>query len=184
MSVISLAFLLVACLFHGVYSPTAPAAPSSRPLIQTTYSGQCSYISNYYSMCSLFFCFGGSRPLHNVRSLTSRSLTEDPTICFTISSPRPYLKILLSVLSFLRCSSCLEFWFLIPFLHSGPFQHLFSSVCPSWVLGTTLSLPCPLRHATPAQWVIPLQTVANFLWDPPLHQVCIFGFPRCPTARF
>jgi hypothetical protein len=70
---------------QGDYSPTAPAAPTLKPLIpsssvirrqlvQVYYhhpsfllsagkrseSGRCSYISSYYFVCSLFFHFRGS----------------------------------------------------------------------------------------------------------------------------
>jgi hypothetical protein len=96
---------------HGDYSPTAPAALSLRPFVpsgslircqsvqvyhhhpsfpigacKTFESGQCSYISGSYSVCSLFFRFGRGRPLHNVLTFTFRSLMEVPTICFATSN--------------------------------------------------------------------------------------------------
>jgi hypothetical protein len=68
----------------------------------------------------------------------------------------------------------------MPLLHSGPFQRLFSSVCPFWVSCSTMSLvECfltkfPLHCATPAQWVIFLPVVADSFRGPQLPWVQIF----------
>jgi hypothetical protein len=54
------------------------------------------------------------------------------------------------------------------------FRRLCSTVGPLW--------PRLLRHATPAWWVILLQTAANSFCDPPLPWVRFFGWPWRPTA--
>jgi hypothetical protein len=94
---------LCGSVFHGVYSPTTPAASFSRPLIlsssligcqwvqvyhhhpspvgaaKSSESGQCSYIYGSCSVCCLFFCFGGGQPFHIVQSLTFRNSLGIPT---------------------------------------------------------------------------------------------------------
>jgi hypothetical protein len=72
-------------------------------------------------------------------------------------------------------------------LHSGPFQRLFSYVCPFWIFAATPSMPCPwcpcpLPHVTPALRVIPLRAAANFFRHPPLLWVPFFRFPWRPAA--
>jgi hypothetical protein len=53
---------------------------------------------------SLFFHFGGGRPLHAIQSYIFRSLTEDSTARFATSSPRVCLTVLLYALSLPRRS--------------------------------------------------------------------------------
>jgi hypothetical protein len=220
MSVIGLTFLWL--IWHGDSSPTATAAPSLRPLVpssslircqpvQVCYhhhsfslsagkrfeSGQCSSVSGSYSVCSLFFHFGGGQPLHNVQSLIFCSLMEVLTVFFANSNlwvcplasynvsllPRHGSHLLLHplmllpvILSFLRCSCHLALRFLMPLLHSGLFHRLFSDISPLW--------PCPLHCAGMSQQVIRLLVAANFCWDPPSPWVHFFGCRLRPTARF
>jgi hypothetical protein len=134
---------------------------------------------------------------------------EIPTVCFVNSNsrvclwtscnvftlPRRRSCLLLRLLmplpviaSFLKCSCLIAPRSLMPFLHSAYAQHLFLNVHPFWVLGIVLPLPCPWRLcalccATPARWVILLQAVANFFWDPPFPWVRFFGWPLHLTAR-
>jgi hypothetical protein len=161
------------------------------------------YIYGSFSVSHLFFHFGGGRPLHTVQSLIFRSLMDILTICFATSSSIVFLKILPNVvllprcgfclllcplmllsvvLSFLRCSCCLEPRFPIPVMPSGFAWHLFLNVYLFKVPLATLSLVCfyrclcstfspvwlrPLCYATPAWRLIPLRMAANFFRDPP-----------------
>jgi hypothetical protein len=84
-----------------------------------------------------FFRFGGGRPLHKVQSLILCIPTVHLAIRFTISSPVDFLSSSSDALSILRyrshlipelficplsCSCCLRPHFLMPLLHSEPFQ--------------------------------------------------------------
>jgi hypothetical protein len=122
---------------------------------------------------SRFFYFRGGWHLHNVQSLTSCILMEDPAIHFANSSPEVFLVILLNALLLRSC--CLRPRSLMTLLHSGPFQHLFRNVHPFRVLGATSSLFCLLRHATPAWWAILLRAAANSFQHPSLPWVNSFG---------
>jgi hypothetical protein len=117
---------------HSRYSPTAPAVPSLRPFIpsgslirckpvqmyhhhptfliggdESSESGQSSYISSSYSVCSLLFCFGGGLPFHNVQSLTFCNLLEIPTAHFMTSSSRVCPSASYNVFTLPRLNSCL-----------------------------------------------------------------------------
>jgi hypothetical protein len=119
---------------RSYYSPTAPVPPSLRLLFPSGSLIRCKPVQVYHHLISeelcfwrLFFRFGEGRPLHNAQSLTSCSVVEDR---FSISSSTGFLMILPDILSFLRCSCRLESQFLMPLLHSGSFQLLFSTVGP------------------------------------------------------
>jgi hypothetical protein len=199
--------------FHGNFSQSALAAPSLKPLIpssshvgcqsvhvyqhhlpppgaaKSSKSGECSYIYSSYSVCHLFFCFGGGRPLHNVQLLIFHNLMEVWTVCFAISSSMVFLKILPNVLSFLRHSCSFNSQSLILLMHSGCAKHLFLSLHPFKVSLATLSLsgpwrPCCLCDAGMAQQVIPLWTVANSVRDPPSLCIHFCSYRGCPMARF
>jgi hypothetical protein len=63
--------------------------------------------------------------------------------------------------------------FLMSLFHSCSDQHIFPRFCPFGAPFATLSLPDPLQihllHSPgTAQWVICLQAVASFFWNPPL----------------
>jgi hypothetical protein len=139
-------FLPVVRFFHGVYSPTAPAAPSLRPLVlsgslvrcqlvqiyhhhrspvgavKSSKSGQCSY-----SACCVLFCFRPGWLLLNVLTFIFHEVS---TLRFMISSMRAFLKILLDVLSFLRRSYFFKLWIRIPFMPTWRIHGLLSSVYP------------------------------------------------------
>jgi hypothetical protein len=154
---------------YGDCSPTAPAAPSLRPLVPScshtrcqsdhhppfplgagrrSESGQCSYISSSYSVCSLFFRFWGGWHIHNVQSLIFRIPTEGSALRFTISSTRAFLKILPDILSLPRRSCPFKSRSLIPLLHSHCDRRHFPNVHPIEVPLATLSLPGPWRPST------------------------------------
>jgi hypothetical protein len=84
-----------------------------------------------------------------------------------------------SFICLLPHSCCLRSRSLMPFLHSGPFKHLFSPICSFRVLGAMSSFPCfcslcSLARATFAQWVILILAVANSLCGPQFSWVPIF----------
>jgi hypothetical protein len=132
-SLIGFTFLPVARFFCCVYSPTAPTAHSLKPLLQAGYvircesvqvyhhhlpvgaakSAQCTHMYGSYTVCHLFFSFGGGRPLHNVQSLIF-SLMDVPTICIVTSSSTVFLKILPSVVLLPRHGSCLLLHHMMP----------------------------------------------------------------------
>lgn len=91
----------------------------------------------------LLHCKWSLLSFHNVQALIFWFLTEDPTIHFMISSPVIFPKILLDVLSPLRCSSFFKSEFLMLLLHSTLSRCLFLNVHPFWVPCTTLSLLGP-----------------------------------------
>jgi hypothetical protein len=95
-------------------------------------SGQCSYISGSYSVCSPFFHFRGDRPLHNVQSHIFRSLMEVLTICFVTSSSVVFQKVLLNVLLLPRCNHSFRPWFLMLLLYSGYARRLFPNITFFW----------------------------------------------------
>jgi hypothetical protein len=66
---------------------------------------------------------------------------------------------------------------------SGFTRRLFTNVCPFWVLGTDLSLLCPIRRAGMARRFIPLQTATYFFRYSPSPWVRFFGSRRRPTSR-
>lgn len=78
---------------HGD-SLTAPTSPSLRLLIpsgsMTGYKPVQVYHHHYIFQAlyigHLFFCFRGSRPLHNIPSITACGQGEYPTICFMASN--------------------------------------------------------------------------------------------------
>jgi hypothetical protein len=74
----------------------------------------------------IFLSFGGRRPLHNAQSPIFRIPTEDPSIRFSISSPKAFLSNPYDVLSNSRCNCRLVPGSFIPVLHSGPFHSHFS----------------------------------------------------------
>jgi hypothetical protein len=147
----------------------------------------------------LFFRFRGGRPLHSVLTLIILRLMEVTTARFTTSnskvSPRVSYNVfwfprcssclllrplmpLPVVVSFLRCSRCLEPWFLIPLLPSWRVRCLLSSVCP-WAPLATLSLPGPLQQhslrRTGMAWrVIPLQFPIQPLLTPDCHDLGVW----------
>jgi hypothetical protein len=75
-------------------------------------------------------------------------------------------------------SCCLRPRSLMPFLHSGPFKFLFSSVRPFRVLGAMsfpcLCNPCSLPGATFAPRVVLIPAAANSLHGPQFSWVLIF----------
>jgi hypothetical protein len=81
--------------------------------------GRYLHISGSYSVCDLFFRFGGGRPHHNVQSLIFRNSTEDLAIHFAISSLNVFPKIRPAVFSFLSHSCHLVPLSLIPPLRSS-----------------------------------------------------------------
>jgi hypothetical protein len=126
-------------------------------------SGEGSHISgfsyaNIANNASRFFRFEGGRPLHNVRSLYSRSgglrslhtlqsvtfrnPLNIPGALLTNSSPKAFLAILSDVLSILRRSCRLVPGSFIPILHSGPFRCFNLDDRPFGVLGAISSFPC------------------------------------------
>jgi hypothetical protein len=192
--------------FSGDYSPTTPAAPFLRPLVPSTSLIRCQSVQVYYHhpcfgrrgqkfwerpmllhlqllpVCSLFICFRGGRPLHNVQSLIFCSSMENSTAHFATSSPKVFLTVLLNASCFLDVAAPLN---LSPLFHCC----LLSSVRPSGTPLATLSLhgpwrPCPLCGAGVARRVIiPLQAAANFFQDPPSSWVHFFSYRWCPMAR-
>jgi hypothetical protein len=58
-----------------------------------THSDRCSHVSGSYSVCSFFFRFGGSRPLHTFQIPICSNLLGIPTTCFMKSSPKIFLNI-------------------------------------------------------------------------------------------
>jgi hypothetical protein len=165
--------------FRGVYSPTAPAAPSGslircqsvqvyhhHPVFpigggKTTSSGQCSYISGFYSVCSLFFLFRRaptppqcpvtcfSQPTGNpdcsLHDLSLRVSLTFPVLsshsCCLLLRPLVPLTI---ALSFLRRSCPLTSRSLMPLLHSSCARRLLPNVRPS----TALALPLKTASLT------------------------------------
>jgi hypothetical protein len=147
---------------HGVYSPTAPIAPSLRALVPSSSLIRCQSVQVCHHhpplpicesnssesgqsmtlilLCRLFFRFGGGWPLHNVHSLIFCSLMEGLTVCFATSSPVDFLKILPDVLSFLRRSYSFKSRSLIPLLPSWHIHCLLSSIWPLEVPLAILSL--------------------------------------------
>jgi hypothetical protein len=141
--------------FRGVHSPIVPAALSLRQHVPVGFLIRCQSVQDFYhhpaspigegklpkmagaptftslTPRAVCFPFRRGRPLHSVSTLIFHILTEDPAIRFTISSTRVFLKVLLNYLLLRSC--CLGPLSLIPLLHSGPFQHLFSYVLPFWV---------------------------------------------------
>jgi hypothetical protein len=98
---------------HGDYSASTPSVPFFRPLILSGSLIGCQSIQVYCHYLSfhimthhrtetirenLFFCLGDGQLFQNVLTLVFLILSEDPTVCFTISSPTVCLKVLLSVL--------------------------------------------------------------------------------------
>jgi hypothetical protein len=116
---------------------------------------------------------------------TAHFTTINSRVCPQASHNVPWLP---------RCNCQIAPWTLMPLVHSGCARHLLPNVHPFEVPLLTLPLvqlfhclyltggplrPCPLCHATPAWWVIPLWAVANFFWDPPFPWVRFFGWPWC-----
>jgi hypothetical protein len=165
---------------HGDYSPTAPAAPSLRPLVpsrslyvlvgpgvspstsfpraagKSSESGRCCYISGVYSVCNFFFCFGrGPTPPQN--SVTFRNPMEIPTTRFTTYSPKGCLTVLLNALLLPRRSCPSRHRSFMPFLHFGCSRSLFPNVHPFGVqhhpcMVPDDCVPCAVqeRHGQPS----------------------------------
>jgi hypothetical protein len=116
------------------------------------------------------FCFGGGWPLHKVQFLIVCIPLQIQIVCFQISSPRVFLRVLLH--SLLRCSCSLGLGFLVPLLHSGAFHNLspsfrrFGVPCFAWVLVRSFLMNSPLHRATAVLWVIPLQAATNCFRGP------------------
>jgi hypothetical protein len=107
------------CLgLHGVYSPTAPIAPSFRPLVLSGFLIGCQSVQVHHhhpaflidggkllrvagaptslalTVCAVFsFILEGADPLHNILMLIFHSLMEVLAICFAISSSTVFLKV-------------------------------------------------------------------------------------------
>jgi hypothetical protein len=161
---------------HGDYSPTAPAAPSLRPLILRGSLIRCEPVKLYHHrLCSgavlltslLSFRRGPTPPQYPV---TFCNPVEDLTVRFSISSSTVFLKILSNILFFLRCSCNLAPRSFSPLLHSVHVYCLLSSIHPLGSPLATSSLPgswwqCPSCNAGMAQRVIHLRAMPNFFWD-------------------
>jgi hypothetical protein len=86
---------------HERFSDKVQAGPGVPPLSsfpvasKTSESGWCFYISGSCFVCSLFFCFRGGRPLHNVLTFIFHSLGS-PDSYFATFSFAVCLKALLS----------------------------------------------------------------------------------------
>jgi hypothetical protein len=122
---------LIGCQSVQVY-PHHPAFPLGGS--KSSESSQCSYISGFYPVCSLFFRFGGGQPLHNVLTFIFHSLIKVPTVFFTTSSSTVCLKVLLSVVLLPRCNRPFRPQFLMPLLYSGCARHLFLNVFSRFLL--------------------------------------------------
>jgi hypothetical protein len=142
----------------------------------------------------LFSRFGGGRPLH--KSISSLSVTRWTSRLLALRTPvrwisrkscyrSPHFPVVAAVF----CSVLQYCWrlssfpqmsrLLMPFLHPGSFQRLFSSVRPFWVPFPTSCLfsllrPCPLRRATRAQRGISLAAAANAFRGPQFSWVRTF----------
>jgi hypothetical protein len=121
----------------------SPSSSLSAWCRQRSKSGQRSYICGSYSVCRLFFHFGGGQALHNFLTLIFHSLTKVLTVCFAISSPTVCLKVLLSVLLLPRHNHSFTPRFLMSLLHSSCARCLFWNVRPFEVPLVTVSLPGP-----------------------------------------
>lgn len=107
--------------------------------------------------------------------IQSCSPVKDPTIHFTTSSKKFFLRTSLTVPLLPRRNRSFRPRFLMPFLHSCPFPCLLSTVGSS-------RLPI-LRCSVPARQVISLRAVAISFRDLPSPWVRSFSFRRLPMAR-
>jgi hypothetical protein len=150
---------------------TSPSSCFSDRWRQNYLEWRCFYISGSYSVCSLFFRFGGGRPLHIVLTLIFCSLMVVPTIRFATSSSAVFQKILPDVLSFLRRSHSFKFRPLLVFLPSWRVHYVCSTVGPFFTASLTPYRSCTAGHPS-----------ANFFRDPPSPWVCFSGYRQGPTA--
>jgi hypothetical protein len=122
-------------LYHH-HLPLVGVGKSSR-------TDQCSYGYGSSAVSSLFFCFGGASPLHNVLMPIFHSLIENSTTHFTTSSPIICPRALLNALWLPGHSCRLVPQSFSPLLHFGHGCRLLSSIHLSGAPLAALSLPGP-----------------------------------------
>jgi hypothetical protein len=132
-------------------------------------SGWCSHLFSSYSMCDLFFRFGGGLPLHKVPFLIFRSPFGVQTTYFAIFP----LKILSNIFSILEHSCHLAPGSFIPLFLSWCIRKFFLSGLALWAARSSLVLVQSflmtplLSQVTHARWIVLIPAAANSLRGPP-----------------
>lgn len=163
----------MSCLFQSSCHTVPSLRLSSQFLLpvcrdRTSPSGRYSYSASTYAVGSLFFCLGGGRLIHNILLPVLKSLTENPTVSFTNSSPRVYLRTSLSVLLHPKRRCCVTPLSLMPLQNTLPVPVRTWSLC----------------NAGKARWVSCSTAVENSCTDSPSSSwFRVFTWLRDSTAR-